>query len=601
MKDHLYFTPIIYTDNIVLEAINWNLIDTLHTPANGLFHYGMGITELGNMILYGGVVSKGVLTKRFRNLEIREELWHMNLAHMPSDFVLVDAKIKFGGGFSKIFSIGGEWLCLLNPLSSPIPLLLDVQKFLSYKLEPLDGIGYLNRTGFGISIYNRTNIIIIGGYNQENSTITPLDPSEQIIVMSLELPNSEYYFAYSFFANTSAVVVSSALPSILFASIAIMVCVRIKRVKTIENVMEKEITLQMDNDPKDSKVHTTDIMNKSSPSVWNQTNSSEKGAPPSTLVDALFNGLYIPGYKETVFENNFVLSERLAIGGFGAVYIGKIVNSFVAKDYNKGESECVIKIILKNQNEPIFLQELAMHEFFGDDKYFSKLVCYSNEPKAIIMRHYKLGNLKVFIFSKNPKENALCGIEYTLKLIISLSKDIVYAVNYMHCRGIIHNDIKPENILLDKDKDDPLFPVITDFGLVKVLNTADVVSGFVTKELKGFTKYYCAPEVLISLISKGNQRVSTPESDIYSVGAVLYELITRTRLWKKYDEQFVIVGGLPELKLKNIKDQWKDINLDIALNVLSVLIACLHFDPSKRPMLDIVHEHFCDLDGKISQ
>jgi len=169
----------------------------------------------------------------------------------------------------------------------------------------------------------------------------------------------------------------------------------------------------------------------------------------------------------------------------------------------------------------------------------------------------------------------------------------------MHSKSIIHNDIKPDNILLDGDEEERLFPVITDFGIVKLLDTADVVEGFERIELKALTNYYSAPEVLVSIKQKGTPRVSNIQTDIYSVGVVFYELITRRKMWSKFDKKEVVNGCIPELNLQIIKDQWKDIKLDIALNLLSVLNSCLQYEPHFRLSLDIINEHFIELENRL--
>jgi serine/threonine protein kinase/WD40 repeat protein len=93
-------------------------------------------------------------------------------------------------------------------------------------------------------------------------------------------------------------------------------------------------------------------------------------------------------------------------------------------------------------------------------------------------------------------------------------KTIAEAVHYAHERGILHRDLKPSNILLDKlDR-----PHITDFGLAKRIDqdSSLTASGAVLG-----TPSYMSPE---QAEGKGDQ--ISPASDIYSLGAILYELTT---------------------------------------------------------------------------
>lgn len=91
------------------------------------------------------------------------------------------------------------------------------------------------------------------------------------------------------------------------------------------------------------------------------------------------------------------------------------------------------------------------------------------------------------------------------------------ALNYAHGEGIIHRDIKPENILLDGKNQ----PQIMDFGLAK--RTSDDSSLTVDGSILG-TPAYMSPEQ-----ARGNQAQIGPASDQYSLGAVLYELLTGNR------------------------------------------------------------------------
>jgi serine/threonine protein kinase len=87
-------------------------------------------------------------------------------------------------------------------------------------------------------------------------------------------------------------------------------------------------------------------------------------------------------------------------------------------------------------------------------------------------------------------------------------------VHYAHEHGILHRDIKPGNILLDANGE----PHLTDFGLARLVEHGSTVTG--TQEVIG-TPSYMAPEQAI-----GNNAATGSATDIYGLGAVLYELLT---------------------------------------------------------------------------
>jgi TolB-like protein/tRNA A-37 threonylcarbamoyl transferase component Bud32/Tfp pilus assembly protein PilF len=97
---------------------------------------------------------------------------------------------------------------------------------------------------------------------------------------------------------------------------------------------------------------------------------------------------------------------------------------------------------------------------------------------------------------------------------VALMAKVARAVQYAHAQGILHRDLKPGNILLDGRGE----PLVSDFGLAKWLDTASDV----TRTLTIFgTPGYVAPEQ-----AKGPAVSLRPSTDIYSLGAILFDLLT---------------------------------------------------------------------------
>jgi serine/threonine protein kinase len=93
-------------------------------------------------------------------------------------------------------------------------------------------------------------------------------------------------------------------------------------------------------------------------------------------------------------------------------------------------------------------------------------------------------------------------------------RTIAHAVQHAHGQGILHRDLKPSNILLDADDE----PHVTDFGLAKKLGAS---SGQTRSGVVMGTPSYMAPEQ-----AAGRIKELGPASDVYSLGAILYELLT---------------------------------------------------------------------------
>lgn len=110
----------------------------------------------------------------------------------------------------------------------------------------------------------------------------------------------------------------------------------------------------------------------------------------------------------------------------------------------------------------------------------------------------------------------------SVELAVEIVADLAGAIHRAHQAGILHRDIKPQNILLEPDEEGwpqfPFVPKIADFGLAKVVSHASHSSE--NGEVVG-TARYMAPEQ-----AAAQNKSLTPAVDVYSLGTLLYELLT---------------------------------------------------------------------------
>src|SRR5438094_3748496 len=152
-------------------------------------------------------------------------------------------------------------------------------------------------------------------------------------------------------------------------------------------------------------------------------------------------------------------------------------------------------------------------------------------------------------------------IRHAAELIAKLARTVSYA----HEHGILHRDIKPGNILLDA-KDEPH---LTDFGLARLVETESTVTR--TLEVLG-TPSYMAPEQAV-----GNNAGVTSATDIYGLGAVLYQLLTGHPPFAAgttYETVRLVLDTEPR--------QPRLINPKIDRDLDTICLKCLDKDPRRR-------------------
>ncbi len=151
--------------------------------------------------------------------------------------------------------------------------------------------------------------------------------------------------------------------------------------------------------------------------------------------------------------------------------------------------------------------------------------------------------------------------DLTYKEKLQIATHIIKALAHAHSQNILHKDLKPQNILIDRDKKAKL----TDFGLARDENSTYTKTG----EIAG-TPMYISPEEL-----KGEK--PTKASDVFSVGVVLYELFTGKHPFKKE----TIAGTFYAILNKDPKEINR-IERDVPERISRIISKCLLKDPAFR-------------------
>lgn len=151
--------------------------------------------------------------------------------------------------------------------------------------------------------------------------------------------------------------------------------------------------------------------------------------------------------------------------------------------------------------------------------------------------------------------------------VVRILHDVVDALAYAHARGVVHRDIKPDNILTSG-----MHALVTDFGVAKALSAAIPVVGGTTTGMAIGTPAYMAPEQLAA-DPAADHRV-----DLYAVGLLGYELLSGTSPFIGSSPQATLAAQLtftppaPHIALT-----------DVSESLSAIIMHCLEKDASKRP------------------
>jgi serine/threonine protein kinase len=267
-------------------------------------------------------------------------------------------------------------------------------------------------------------------------------------------------------------------------------------------------------------------------------------APGETLPD--------PSLGTVRYFGDYELLEKIAEGGMGVVYRARQVSL----------------------NRTVALKMIRAGQFAGDDDVqrfqaearMAAQLCHPN-----IVNIYEIGEdhgQHYFAMEYIAGRDLASLIRDNLlppRKAAAYVRTVAEAIAYAHSQKTLHRDLKPSNILIDAADQ----PHVTDFGLAKRLGEQSGLT--VTGQIVG-TPSYMSPEQ-----ASGRSAEIGPSSDVYSLGAVLYELVT----------------GRPPFKAATVMDTLVQVcatepvsprllNLQVPRDIEAICLKCLAKDPRKR-------------------
>ncbi|KAG2388487.1 hypothetical protein C9374_000651 [Naegleria lovaniensis] len=254
---------------------------------------------------------------------------------------------------------------------------------------------------------------------------------------------------------------------------------------------------------------------------------------------------------------DFKIVKKIGGGNEGAVFFAELKNPLTDEDPN-----VAIKLVIcddpqeveSTRNELQFLltllqENIVKHYYIFEEK--KKGVMNEQTRFYIVMEYCADGSLELEINKRQREQRP-----FETELVKRWTRQICQCMNYMHSQSIVHRDIKPDNILLAKNKQ---FIKVCDFGFTrKDKKLMTTIMG---------TMKYIAPEMLDS-------RVYDESVDIWSLGVLLFQLIC---LYTQAEIPDLI------LEIRNNPDYIRERLKDHDEVLVQIIERCLKIDPVDRP------------------
>lgn len=253
--------------------------------------------------------------------------------------------------------------------------------------------------------------------------------------------------------------------------------------------------------------------------------------------------------KKGEMFGHYRMEKEIGQGGMGSVY--KVYDT-------KLNRTVALKIIstehnIKEKRKKRFLQEIKATAQLNHPNIVQVLEAGETPQNYFTMEYLEGGTLSPLIESRSLKP---------VQAAIIVQK-IAEALYYAHKNGIIHRDIKPSNIMFNMNKE----PKLMDFGLSKMIDVDDNLSK--SGEALG-TPAYMSPE-------QANGNETEPQSDIYSLGATLYEMLTYKQVFEGESYYDILNKVFHEDPIPP-----RELNSDIPKDLQAICLKALQKKPQNR-------------------
>jgi serine/threonine protein kinase len=250
---------------------------------------------------------------------------------------------------------------------------------------------------------------------------------------------------------------------------------------------------------------------------------------------------HLPGFR---------IERKLGQGGLGVVYAAhdeKLNRRVVIKVLRRHADEQVRRRVLDEARHTAALSDPAVVTVFS--------VLDETDPPAIVMEFVEGYPLDRFAAQLNFEQKA------------QLLREVARGLSVAHARGLIHRDLKPDNVIVGPD----MRPRILDFGLALSLEEA-------SRQGRGFegTPLYASPEQ-----AKGE--ALSPASDVFSFGSLMFKVLTGKAPFAGDS-----ISQVLEAIVSTAPPFLREVAVGVPEDLQAICLACLAWNPADRPSAELV-------------
>lgn len=254
-----------------------------------------------------------------------------------------------------------------------------------------------------------------------------------------------------------------------------------------------------------------------------------------------------------VLCGKYELLDELGSGGFGRVYLARHIqlgtNVALKLGHTRNDSAALVKEarLAAGLSSPHSVRILDVDRAADGRPY-------------IVMEYLQGCTLREYLASHPAHVSSTVATAWGLEICAALSE--------AHLRGLVHRDIKPSNLFLVPTSTGSLRVKLVDFGLAKTINNTE--DSITDSEVVAGTPAYMAPERL-----RSNQ--TSPATDIWSLGVVLFEILTGTTPFEGKTSTAMLAAIIadPPRSLGGLRP-------DVPADLERVVMRCLRKSPNER-------------------